>query len=206
MVDPKLQLLSAAYVQCSLHLYQLPITFYIHEIHQVSYRILKSFIHFESLMVGCGSRVLTSGFQHQMTDKWIPALRRRGWFPSILSVWREQVAGGAPGVRSQLWALSYLELLGTCCCWESRVQGPGREAGWVHRRENRNCPGRSQPYLVSDQGLCARSNSGLPWAIDSHCILSFCQVKSKSACLLIFARLRISNCRKIQKRVSDAAL
>ena len=87
--------------------------------------------------------------------------------PLVLPAWRKQVASGTPGVsepppRPQLWALSYLELLIICCCCKSRVQGPGREAGWAHRRKNSHCPGRSQPHPVLAEVSAPEVTLGFP--------------------------------------------
>lgn len=77
----------------------------------------------------CGSRLLTSDSRHQMTDMWIPPLRRRGWSPSpALS---SEGAGGRQSSLREPPAMGpeLLQQLVTCCCWKSRVQRPGREAG-----------------------------------------------------------------------------
>lgn len=118
----------------------------------------------------CGSRVLTCGSQHQMTDCGFHSRGGGASLPLTLTAWRKQVADGTPGASQppQLWALSYLKLLVASCCCKSRVQGPGKDAGWIHGRENSHCPGRSQPHPISGRGVCTRIDSGLPWVMESH--------------------------------------
>ena len=60
-------------------------------------------------------------------------------------------AGGRQGPLSEPPAVhpELLQQLVTCCFWKSRVQGPGREAGWVCRRESTNCS--AGPSLTPQQ-------------------------------------------------------
>ena len=64
------------------------------------------------------------------------------------------MADGTPGesqpLQPQLRAMSYLKLLVACCCYKSRVQGPGKDAEWIHGRENSHCPGRSQSQYQAE--------------------------------------------------------
>lgn len=95
------------------------------------------------------------------------------------------MADGTPGGSQpphahcpQLRALSYLKLLVACCCCKSRVQGPGKEAGWIHGRESSHCPGRSQPQYQAEVSAPEVTLSSLgSWKVT---ILSFRQIESKA--------------------------
>lgn len=86
---------------------------------------------------------------------WFPApdnrqadlpLRRRGWLPSPTTTLKEQVS---PLSEPPAMAPEPFQSLMICHFWKSTVQGPGREAVWVHRRKSSNYPGRFQPYPTS---------------------------------------------------------
>ena len=139
----------------------------------------------------CGSRVLMVGSQHQMTDVWIPLLRRRGQSPSYThsleeaggrwNPWRESAP---PRPLSPAKGPELLEAAGSLLLLQVKSAGPwegGRMDTWKRKQ---SLPWQV-PASISGRGVCTRSDSGLPWVMESHySFLSSNRIKSKiNTCL-----------------------
>ena len=130
----------------------------------------------------CGSRVLTVGSQHQMTDVWIPLLRRRGQSPSYThsleeaggrrNPWRES-APPTPAKGHEL-----LEATGSLLLLQVKSAGPWEGCRMDTWKRKQSLPGQV-PASISGRGSAPEVTLASlgSWKVT---ILSFYQIESKS--------------------------